>query len=64
MAHRLGDERQRGEMQNAVEPLLHRSAQIVCIEEVGNHESGAGRDRLAMTLLEVVEHHDLVLGRQ
>ena len=60
---RLGDERERGEVQHAVEAARRaRRAQRVRVEQVDLGVPGAGGDRAGVAAREVVEHGDLVAG--
>ena len=64
MAHRFAHERERGEVQDPVEPLAQRLVDRVAIEQIRDHQTGARRDRVAVAALEVVEHDDVVSGAQ
>ena len=56
----LGDERERGEVQDAVEAPASASRVRVRVEQVDLDEAGAVRDGRAVPAREVVEHGDLV----
>jgi hypothetical protein len=64
VAHRLRDERERREMEHAVEPLADRLGHLRLIAQIGFDEPGVGGDRLAVPALEIVEHDDLVAALQ
>jgi len=61
MLDRLADQRQRGKVQNAVEPAGAQGAtRILGIAQVSHDQLRLGRHRLPVSALEVVKDHDLM----
>ena len=59
----LAHERERGEVQDAVEPAREHGVERGRVQQVGLDEGRALRDRLAVAAVERVEHGDLVAAR-
>ena len=65
IAHRLGDERQAGQVDDALDPVLAQlAAQCGGVEHVGEHERHTIGDRVAVTADEAVVDDDRVPARQ
>ena len=64
--HALADERERGEVHDPVDTLmlLKQPRDRVSVAQVALNKGCVGRHGLTMTLVEVIEHHDLVAGRE
>ena len=60
MLHRLGDERERREVQHGAERVLDGCPYGVKVTEVTLDEASLRRHRLAMSALEVVKHDDVM----
>ena len=62
MADRLADERERGEVEHAVQRRRHGVLERIPVQQVRHDQVGTGRDRGTVAILQVVEDDHLVAG--